>query len=192
MWQFLNNIAKEIDGEIIMTDDTPAERCCVLARSFLQRHAIWMHDVLETYTRKDGKELSASDNDFRKPNIDEFTDFRPIFANNKFLKVVAFTSEKAAEWTFKAMAGQCLISQQEYLSALADRKNIKRGLESEDYIAQKFENRVLETTIEQREIEFYMLPSPSGSSRRKGLTADIKQKIYKSVLFEKLPSFERI
>ena len=109
MWVFLNRIAEKIEYKTILTDDHSPEQCCELAREFLRRNKFWMRDVLETYKRKLVKEGSARDNDIVEPKAEDFTDFRPIFLGDACLTGVAFTSEKAAKWTFQAMAYQALI-----------------------------------------------------------------------------------
>src|ERR1700693_4108094 len=76
MWEFLDNIAEEIDDEKLFADDASSEDCCDAARKFLQRHKIWMCDALQTYHRKEGMEWSASDADIVP---EQLTDFRVIF-----------------------------------------------------------------------------------------------------------------
>jgi G:T/U-mismatch repair DNA glycosylase len=179
MWEFLDNIAKDLDGYELFENASSAQ-CRDAMRDFLRRHRIWMRDVLQVYQRKTGKKESANDADIIQL---QFTDFSPIFTNYPCLKIVAFTSETAANWTFIALNDQKLFSFEIYLQARSEWKKIQKTLLFEGYIAEKFEEPFLRTHLGEHETEFYILPSPTGRARIKGLTKSIKEQIYKRVLF---------
>jgi len=138
-----------------------------------------MRDVLQSYQRK---KCTPFDADIVGPDVANCTDFRPIFAAHSGLSTVGFTSEKAAEWTFRTLENQNLVPQGAYVRALLQKK-VEKDASLEEYVTLKFKHPFLRIRIAQREIEFYTLPSPTGRSRKKGLTKQRKQDIYKHVLF---------
>lgn len=179
MWKFLDVVQDDVDGEKLLALDPLRRRDKM--RDFLRRHGIWMKDVLQTYNRKPGKKLgkepSASDADFGEKT---FTDFRPIFAANKNLTTVAFTSEKAAEWTFEALGQQTLLPLEQFKAAQSKRKVTKKtsGIKV-------FEQPLLSASVGDRELIFYVLPTPANfAGRMKGLTSAIKKQTYRQVLFQ--------
>ena len=129
-----------------------------------------MRDVLQTYQRNDGKECSPSDRDIVLPKSEHCTDFRAIFETHPSLQVVAFSSEKAAEWTFRKLEGSELDRYKEQFprwQAFSKDKALK------DYIEIKYKRPLLEANG----IKFYILPSPTARSRQKGFSTKIKQDI---------------
>jgi hypothetical protein len=91
----------------------------------------------------------------------------------------ALTSEQAAEWTLKAQAEQGFGN---HGAKLAEWKSVKiRQSTREQDIEEKFQRPFLTTRIVHREIEFYILPSPTRRSRI-GLTLADKLAIYRNVL----------
>jgi hypothetical protein len=180
MWEFLDNIAEEMEKTKLFTKEMSSDQCRDVARDFLQRRKLWMRDILQQYQRKEGKEASASDSDIRTPALADCTDFRLIFESHPRLKAVAFTSEKAAEWTFNKLGDRALDQFKKTFSAW---KKIAKNLPLDEYISQKYQKPVLQQLIGPHEIDFYILPSPTGRSQMKGLGIKEKQKIYKYVLF---------
>ena len=181
MWQFLENIADEIEKKKLFAEDASSERCCDAAQQFLRRHTLWMYDVLQRYQRKPGHECLAGDDDIKQPDLADCTDVRKLFGECRRLNTVAFTSEKAAEWTFKKL-GEAFDS---YVETLPPWKTISKEKALDEYIAEKFQSAFLQHRIGQQNIDFYILPSPTGRSRVKGLGVKEKQNIYKYVLFMK-------
>lgn len=187
MWKvLLQNIAKEVYHQTLFTDMmSPAERSDA-ARAFLRRHNIWMRDVLQTFQRKPGKSgkyCSALDNDIEEPQPEACTDFLSIFEKHTSLKTIAFTSEKAAEWTFKRLQHQQQLDET-YIQVLNRlQKRLPSEVPLEEYIKLKFEKPLWRGEIARREITFFLLPSPVGRSRKKGLKVKCKQVIYRELLF---------
>jgi hypothetical protein len=106
-WGLLNQIAKEIEQNEFLDEGMSNEQCCSAARAFLRRRKLWMRDVLQIYHRNEGAECSSDDSDIVR---DKLTEFRPIL-ELRDLRILALTSEKAAEWTFDALYEQKLISE---------------------------------------------------------------------------------
>lgn len=183
MWKFLDNIAKEVDGQKLFSKEASSEECCHAARDFLRRHKLWMCDILQSYQRKPNKECSPLDQDIIVPEITDCTDFRSIFATHTCLTTVVFTSEKAAEWTIKVLDNQAL--RETYITALSRRKAHEHDLAIEEYVVSKSKQPLFRASMGDREIEFFILPSPTGRSRRKGLTTRLKQDIYKQILLSR-------
>lgn len=181
MWQFLEEIAEEVDEKKLFVVDSPDD-CTRAARHFLQRHKVWMHDVLQVYRRKSGRKCSASDVDIE---FKEFADFRSIIEPSTHLNAIAFTSEQAAKWTFEALRDQNLISQTShdmFEEKLSQWKSIKiTATDRERDIKRKFELPFLKLDVDRRAIDFYLLPSPTGRSRV-GLRIGDKKNIYKNVM----------
>jgi len=185
MWEFLENIAEEIQQKKLFAEGASSEQCCDAARVFLRRYKLWMCDVLQRYQRKAGKGTSASDADIDPPALTDCTDFRSIIASHSCLNAIAFTSEKAAEWTFQKLGGSEL---DRYKKVLPEWRKIEKNVPLEEYASRKYQQAVLQHRIEQQDINFYILPSPTGRSQMKGLCTKEKQKIYKYVLFTKGPT----
>jgi hypothetical protein len=182
MWEFLENIAEEIEQKKLFAEDASSEECCDAARVFLRRYKLWMRDVLQRYQRKAGKGTSASDADIVPPAPTDCTDFRSIISSHSYLNTVAFTSEKAAEWTFQKLGGSELDL---YKKALPVWRKIEKNASLEEYVSRKYQQAFLQHRIEEQHINFYILPSPTGRSQMKGLGTKEKQEIYKHVLFTK-------
>ncbi len=185
MWQFLGEIADDINysKKPLFTDEEKAEACEKTARTFLQKHKIWMYDTLQSYQRNAGRETSASDADI---GLREFTDFTPVFLKLIGLEAIAFTSEQAAIWTFEAFRERNLIAAEQYKlheERLARWRSIKIALVSrQNDIEMKFGRPFLNADILGRPLNFYLLPSPTGRSRM-GLKINDKKEIYKKVIF---------
>jgi len=183
LWVFLDNIAFKAEGKLLLPEQLSAEQCRDEMRSFLRRHKIWMHDVLQTYRRNPGKEDSASDNDIVPPPNAKFTNFRTVLEVKSILKL-AFTSEMAAEWTLLALEEQQLLTNPEhYKAAYSYWRNIDRGLPIEKYIERKFKQPFAQGQIANRDFCLYVLPSPTARAPIEGLTLCRKRDIYECVLF---------
>jgi G:T/U-mismatch repair DNA glycosylase len=172
LWgEIFNSIAKDIEANQLFTDEDTKQDCIGKMRGFLKRHKLWMRDILQTYQRKDS--YSAADN---KISPIEFTDFSTALKGATCLSAIAFTSEQAAKWTFKAFIEQGLIKK-EWFDVFSKRRRLK-----EDAALEKYKQPYFVIGIEQRAIRFYLLPTPTGRSRV-GLRISDKVNIYKSVLF---------
>jgi G:T/U-mismatch repair DNA glycosylase len=176
MWVFLDDIAERIDGRKLFEEEFSSPQCSDVAREFLKKHHIWMHDVLRTYRRKPGMECSASDSDIVPLS---FTSFGAVL-DSPFLEKIVFTSRKAAEWTFLALANQGLTAPGALSPPHLSRD---QSIPIEKYIRTRFKAPFARATIAGRNIDFYILPSPSPRAVRSGLTLSRKQDIYRSVLF---------
>jgi G:T/U-mismatch repair DNA glycosylase len=172
-WDILDSIARDVDRRALFSDDDTAQEAVAKMRGFLMRHGMWMRDVLQTYQRK--KPCDAADHNIEPK---EFADFSSVFQKVPHLGMIAFTSRKAAEWTFQAFIEQDLIKQTELLD-YPNWEDSKEGAPSE-----KYKRPCFVSEIRQRVIRFYILPTPTGRSRE-GLKIPDKCKIYKGVLFER-------
>lgn len=172
-WDIFDSIAGDIEGRTLFSDKDTAEEAVTKMRSFLMRHEMWMRDILRKYQRK--KPCDAADNNIVRK---EFADFSSVFQKAPRLGIIAFTSRKAAEWTFQAFIEQGLIKQ----TSLPDHPNW--GDSEEVSPIRKYTRPWFVAEIEQRVIQFYILPTPTGRSRE-GLRIPDKREIYKSVLFER-------
>ena len=138
MWEFLDQIAEHIEGHNLFEEDTSRDQCCDITRDFLRRHKIWMHDVLQTYQRKDGRDDKAGDNDIKPPFDLKSTNFRTVLESKSFSKFV-FTSERAAEWTISALEQEGLLTRPEfYKHSLSQWQGIDKALPIQQYIQKKF------------------------------------------------------
>jgi hypothetical protein len=182
MWEFLENIAEEIEQKKLFAEDASSEQCRDAARNFLRRYKLWMCDVLQRYQRVAGNGTSASDADIISPPLTDCTDFRSIIASHSCLNTNAFTSEKAAEWTFQKLGGSEL---DRYEKALPVWRKIEKNVPLDEYVSQKYQKALLQHRTAQHDIDFYILPSPTGRPQMKGLGTKEKQEIYKYVLFTK-------
>jgi len=178
MWKFLENIAEEKEQKKLFQKDASSEQRCDAARAFLRRYKLWMCDVLQRYQRKPGKGTSASDADIIPPALTDCTDFRSIIASQSFLNTIAFTSLQAAKWTFQKLGGSELDRCKKALPVWSE---IKKNVPLEEYVSRKYQQAFLQHRIEQQDINFHILPSPT----RRGLSPKKKQEIYKYVLFTK-------
>lgn len=169
-WEILNSIAKDIEADQLFTDEDTKQECIGKMRGFLKRRRMWMRDILQRYQRKEP--CSAADDKIRPI---EFTDFSTTFKEAACLSAIAFTSEQAAKWTFKAFIEQGLINKEGFDAYPKLRKKEEAPIE-------KYKQPCFVTGIEQRTIRFYLLPTPTGRSRV-GLRISDKSNIYKSVLF---------
>ena len=172
-WEILDSIAKHagIEDKALFTDKDSNEKCIETMKAFLTRHKIWMRDILQKYKRTDPH--SAADD---KITPIDFADFSNTFKMAPFINKIAFTSEKAAKWTFQAFIEQGLIKQEEF-DAYPKWKMLQN-----DNPREKHEQPCFVTNLEGREIRFYILPTPTGRSRT-ALKIKDKISIYKSVLF---------
>jgi hypothetical protein len=90
-----------------------------------------------------GRECSASDDDMVPPPDTKFTSFRSVLEVNSVVKL-AFTSERAAEWTFFALGQEGIVKSAEtYKLALSQWRSIDRGLLIDVYIQRKFEQPLM-------------------------------------------------
>lgn len=150
------------------------------AQKYLRGHKLWMRDVLETFQRT--SPCAAADDSIRsasdikqRPLPSDFTDFKSIFEQNTSLKRLAFTSEQAAKWTLKMLQHQNLIG---WETINLDRKVPEEPLEN--YIKVKFLTPRLQRSIMGRDVDFYILPSPSPRSTYP--KKEDKALVYKKVL----------
>jgi hypothetical protein len=157
MWFWLNQIAA-CQGMPLPNNDADAREYLRAARSYLVQNRLWMKDVLQTYRRKPGRECSSSDDDIVEPLPADCTNFAEVAVQHSSIEALAFTSHKAAKWSFMAM-GQ------------PDRLPNDRTID----LTQPF----YRTRIGGREIKFFLLPSPSGLVVLKPEAIEI----YKAVLF---------
>jgi len=174
MWPILEEIAEERERRKLFQDEDSSEKCCVSARGFLERHGLWMRDVLDRFERKPDKATSAIDPDIVKPKPDDFTRFRPIFASCPSLKMIAFTSQDAARWTFKALDHQGLIPAFSFSNALTTWRKCSN-------VGSKYATPLLTNMIAENLVNFFLLPSPSPRSPE---SYEIKKRAYRTVLFE--------
>lgn len=185
MWLFLEEIADDINypKNPLFTDDDTSKTCIDTARAFLKNYKVWMYDVLRIYQRKEGRKCSPYDADIE---YREFADFTPIFEKLSNLHMIAFTSEQAGIWAFEAFKDKSLITLDQhkiYANKFSEWKNIKISDSSrEAMIDKKFKHPFLGLNIRGRELDFYLLPSPTGRSRM-GLKISDKKDIYKKVIF---------
>jgi G:T/U-mismatch repair DNA glycosylase len=180
MWQFLGiDIAKEIEGYSLFTDKTSDDDCCRAARAFLQRHGIWMRDVLQAWHRR--VECSSEDKDIVP---EKFIEFESVFRNESLL-AVACTSEQAAKWTLDALDKQGFGNHQAKLGKWKEGKigQTSRKLD----IEAKYQRPFFRLPFGQRHVEFYVLPSPANTARWGGMTLCEKLSIYRNVLFLEHP-----
>lgn len=147
MWLWLNQIAAE-QGTALPNDEANAEVYGEAARNYLRKNRLWMKDVLQTYQRKPGHECGSSDDDIVKPRPSECTNFFEVLAKYLSIEALAFTSNKAAEWSFAAMG------EPDHLRIFHDARDGRRNGD----LAQPFHR------MERggRDVKFFLLPSPSG------------------------------
>jgi hypothetical protein len=179
MWTILNKISEEKEQKNIFAEEASELRRDA-ARDFLRRNQIWMRDVLQKYQRKPGHDCSPKDDHIKQPDVGDCTDFQTIFGECQHLSVVAFTSEKAAEWTFKKLGGLVLDC---YVKALQPWKDISRDRALNDYVSEKYQKAFYQHRAGRQNIDFYILPTPAKRSATKGMNLKMKQKIYRHVLF---------
>lgn len=180
LWLYLEGAANEKifadpGSQAAFAEDTES-----LMRDFLQRHHLWMRDVLQTYRRKKNHRDSASDH-----HIDlsydgtTFLDFAPILEENWGLEKVVFTSIKAAEWFFSHSLSSNVekVGEDNYrqIFLTADKERRKRnGIEA-------YTEKFCTLTFGDRSVDFYIAPSPSGAAAHDEETC---VKIYRRFLLE--------
>ena len=182
MWEYLEKIAEEIDGaklfnrSEVLIDGKPkikytdtSDRCCEIARSFLQKHHLWMKDIFEEYERREGEQHLASDDAIKDPDLSACTDFASALRDNTGISTLAFTSRKAAIWTMKRLTQQRVL-RGDLLNELI------RRIE-----AQRERGEFWKGSMLGRCIRFTLLPSPSGHVAPS--TADVE--LYKKQLFDR-------
>ncbi|MBR1300645.1 hypothetical protein [Bradyrhizobium sp. AUGA SZCCT0042] len=133
---------------MIYTDTN--DQCCEIARSFLQKHHLWMKDILQEYERKGGKEHLASDDAIEEPDPSACTDFVSLMTVSPRVSALAFTSKKAAIWTMQRLSNQDVL-QRDQTNELIRRVN-----------DQKERGEFWNGSILGRDMKFMLLPSPSG------------------------------
>jgi hypothetical protein len=161
MWFWLNQIAA-CQGTPLPNDEAKSEEYGKAARDYLRRNRLWMKDVLQTYRRKPGCECNSGDDDIVKPLRSECVNFAEVIVQHPLIAALAFTSYKAAEWSFMAM-GQ------------PDHSRVDRDLTAG--LTKPFHRM----RISGREIRFFLLPSPSNRAVPSLEAVDI----YKAVLFDR-------
>jgi hypothetical protein len=147
-------------------DETEAQEYRKAARDYLIKNGLWMKDVLQTYRRKPGRECSSSDDDIIEPLPGQCINFAEVVMQHPLIEALAFTSHKAARWSFMAMGPP------DRLRAYCERSPNDRTMD----LTEPFHR----TRIGGREIKFFLLPSPSGRAVSNSEAIDI----YKAVLFD--------
>lgn len=170
MWQFLEQYVSHRYQRKLFADDDSDDQCCRSASLFLRDSGLWMHDVLNSIRRKPGRETSASDGDLVEPEPHDLVDFRALLEKHDAITKICFTSELAANWTFRALSERDLFKQ-----SWAQWASYKKKLEPEA----RYQKCFAELQVADRKVEFYVLPTPTG----RGLKVITKQRIYWSVLF---------
>lgn len=164
MWLWLNKIAAD-QGRVLPNDEASAQEYGEAARDYLRRSRLWMKDVLQTYRRKTGRECSSADDDIIEPLPGECVNFAEVLVQHPSIEALAFTSERAFEWSLMAMGQSArLIAHRE------PRRNDRAIDRTEPFDRMK---------IGGREIKFISLPSPSGRAVSSCEAIDI----YRTVLF---------
>jgi len=174
MWPVLEEIAEEKDGLKLFQDDYSSEKCSAIAREFLGRHGLWMLDVLNTYERKPRRVMSAADTDIVPPKKKNFLEFRTVFASCLSLRMVVFTSQQAARWTFNALFEQ----------QLAEKFSVSKALEtwrSSPKQGSVYATPIATFSVFETNVSFFILPSPSSASPE---PYHSKKAVYRTVLFE--------
>lgn len=164
MWLWLNQIAME-QGMPLPNDEAEAQEYRKAARDYLVRNRLWMKDVLQIYRRTPGRDCSSSDDDIIEPLPGECINFAEVVMQHPSIEALAFTSHKAARWSFMAMG------QPDRLRACCERSPNDRTMG----LTGPFHR----TRIDGREIKFFLLPSPSGRAASNSEAIDI----YRAVLF---------
>lgn len=194
MWRhdgLLPSIALELDRKELFPRESLVDEKSQVARDFLERHNLWMIDVLQKYQRNwpAGSECSADDK-YIKWNLNDCTCFKPIFDKCLSLSRIAFTSKNAASWTLQKLLKEQLISDkiEHPANRLKAWSKIQRkpGDSFERFITTKFKTSFWEAPIAiGRSIKFYILPMPTRMSGGvKGLDKYEKIKIYRDILFQ--------
>ena len=165
MWLWLNKIA-ERQGRALPNDDASAQEYGEAARAYLRQNRLWMKDVLQTYRRKPGRECSSSDDAIIEPLPGECINFSEVLLQHLSIEALAFTSNRAAKWSFMSMG------QPDRLRALRERRPSDHTMD----LTQPFHRM----KIDDREIKFFLLPSPSG----RAISNSEAINIYRTVLFE--------
>jgi hypothetical protein len=165
MWHWINQIAVD-QGIPLPSDEAEAEEYRKAAREYLIQNRLWMKDVLQTYRRKPARECSSRDDDIVEPLPGECINFAEVVVQHPSIEALAFTSHKAAGWSFMAMG------QPDCLRAYCERSPNDRTMD----LTEPFHR----TSIGGREIKFFLLPSPSGRAVSNSEAIDI----YKAVLFD--------
>jgi G:T/U-mismatch repair DNA glycosylase len=180
LWVYLEAAASERIFAEPGTSEAAVEDTESLMRDFLQRHRIWMRDVLQTYRRKQGHESSSKDRhiDLGAPHT-TFLDFSVVLEDGRNIERIVFTSGDAAEWFFsKVLAkGSAPKAVQNYrqIFVAADRARKERTASekyAKEFCAVEFNSRI---------INFWVAPSPSGSAWVPDKKSCIE--IYRSILF---------
>ncbi|MHC2531891.1 uracil-DNA glycosylase family protein [Bradyrhizobium diazoefficiens] len=172
-WDIFDAINQKLTGKKLFTDkDWEQCHCLGTMRQFLRSHKIWMRDVLQAYKRDDP--CSPSDNQIRDI---EFADFRGQFRAAPSIRKIAFTSEKAAEWTLEAFEEQGLVTPEKRRDT-TEKLKTWRGADAPG----KYQQSCFEASPTGTGIEFFILPTPTGRSRA-GLKIVDKVDIYRCVLF---------
>lgn len=171
-WDIFDAINKKLTGKNLFTDKDWEQRHCIgTMQQFLKSQKLWMRDILQTYDRDD----PCSPSDDRITRI-AFADFRRQLKAPSIRKI-AFTSEKAVEWTLEAFEEQSLITPEKRKDATLKLK-AWRGADAPG----KYQQSCFEASPGRSWIRFFVLPTPTARSRA-GLKIADKVDIYQRVLF---------
>jgi len=182
LWQYLKLAAGEPDFAKPGTKEACDENTEDMMRDYLIKHHMWMRDVLQTYSRKEGEGDSAED---RHIDIDNarttFLDFRAVLDLGKKIDRVVFTSVATSDWFFRrALPAHCNAEQAQSYRALFQSADAKRRSRCEQGIVDEF----CRAYFDGRLVRFHVAASPSPSAG-----ASTKQKfidIYRRILFEQV------
>ncbi|QDF37808.1 hypothetical protein FJN17_09605 [Bradyrhizobium symbiodeficiens] len=180
LWVYLEDAAGERIFAKPGTSEAAVEDTENLMRGFLQRHRIWMRDVLQTYRRKEGHEFSPMDRHIDLGSKDtEFLDFSGVLDTGRNIDKIVFTSVLAAELFFSkvlaigATPDTVRDFHQTFFAAKAAR--------AEQTGMQRYVKEFCALELHCRAIKFYIAPSPSGSAWGPDRTTCVE--IYRSILF---------
>ena len=146
-------------------------------RSFLNVHKMWMRDILQVYRRKEGTETRARDDDIEWRIC---TELGPILRHHRSIDTVVFTGEKAEKWTGEQLEKEGFIRPGKFASTIrGEEKSKRRTIPRNAKLTLSFDG-------EQRQIDFFTLPSPSAGNWRT-YTEEQKIQWYGDVLYKRCP-----
>jgi G:T/U-mismatch repair DNA glycosylase len=181
LWLYLERAAGETIFAEPGTPEAAKEDTESLMRDLLRRHSLWMRDILQSYRRKPGKERRARDDDIDvRAAGTEYMQLVPLLEVNKEIRKIAFTSEKAAEWTFEP------VNEKKLIEAFDFKKRLRDWKKENEEVAERHKTALKrDWDLGGRNIDFYILPTPSGAGRGSGerLAEQEIIEIYRSVLF---------
>ena len=182
LWSYLKLAAKEPDFAEPGSDDAKRENTEAVMQEYLLRHHIWMHDILQTYVRKENKSGSALDTDINlNDSRTTFMNFPAVLQAGAKIERVVFTSVKTSDWFFGKVLSRCFPKKEAedyrrlFLEADARRKAKKNADTG-------YTDELCRAEFLGRTIRFHVLPSPSPAA---GATLDQRTiDIYRTILFE--------